>query len=71
MLHTDLIGMRKGEGFIREDISLKLFVEVDSLTEGFYVVINLQQSNRVNLEYLNGSLALYLSKYENFIVMGF
>ena len=63
--------MRKGEGFIMEDISLKLFVEVDSLTEGFYVVTNLQQSNRVNLEYLNGSLALYLSKYENFIVMGF
>lgn len=71
MLHTDLIGMHKGEGFIREDISLKLFAEEDSLTEGFYVVTNLQQSNRVNLEYLNGSLALYLSKYENFIVMGF
>ena len=71
MLHTDLIGMRKGEGFIRGDISSKLFAEEDSLTEGFYVVTNLQQSNRVNLEYLNGSLALYLSKYENFIVRGF
>ena len=41
MLHTDLIGMRKGEGFIREDISSKLFTEEDSLTEGFYVVTNL------------------------------
>lgn len=41
MLHTDLIGMRKGEGFIREDISSKLFAEEDSLTEGFYVVTNL------------------------------
>ena len=70
--------------FIREDIPSKILAAEDSPTEGFYVEINLckklwllccsfnpKKSNiRAHLECLNKNLALFLLKYERFVVLG-
>ena len=70
--------------FIREDIPSKFLAAEDSPTEGFYVEINLRKklwllccsfnpkkSNiRAHLECLNKNLALFLLKYERFVVLG-
>ena len=69
--------------FVREDIPSKLLAVGDSPTEGFYVEIKLRKRKRflccsdnpkksnirVHLKCLNKSLALYLLKYEHFLVL--
>ena len=70
--------------FVREDIPCKLLSVENHPMEGFYVEINLRKTkwllccsynpNRCNINFhldnLNGSLALYSSCYENFIIIG-
>ena len=70
--------------FVRDDIPFKLLSLENKPMEGFYVEINLRRTkwllccsynpSRSNidfhLEHLNRNLALYSSRYENFMVIG-
>ena len=70
--------------FKKEDIPLKCLAVEDFPIEGFYVEINLRKKEwllccfynpkkgniRAHLEWLNKSLALYLLKYDYFLVLG-